>query len=127
MGLVAVGALVDGGVGVPQLDGDPPFQFLAVTGSPYTCERLNQGGLSVVDVAYGADVDLGLARKFWNLNSPLLTVKVVGGAAPINVYELLHEAARRPSIPKVLCLESLSPGPGESSRARQEAPPPPRI
>ncbi len=85
MGLVTVGALVDGGVGVSQLDGDPPLQLLAVTGGPYAGERLDQGGFPVVDVAYGADVDLGLARKFRNLDSPLLTVKVVGGAVPINV------------------------------------------
>jgi len=79
LGLVAVGTLVDGGVGVPQLDSDPSFQLLAVTGGPYAGERLDQSGLPVVDVAYGADVDLGLARKFRNLDSPLLTVRVVGG------------------------------------------------
>ncbi len=56
-----------------------------MAGVPYAGERLDQGCLPVVDVAYGADVDLGLARKFRNLDSPLLTVKVVGGAVPINV------------------------------------------
>jgi hypothetical protein len=71
LGLVAVGALVDGGVGVPQFDGDPPFQLLAVAGGPYSSERLDQGCLPVVDVAYGANIDLGLARNFWNLDSPL--------------------------------------------------------
>jgi hypothetical protein len=91
LGFVAVWTLVDGGVGVPKLDGDPPFQLFAVAGGPYAGERLYQGGLPVVYVAYCTDVDLGLARKFRNLDSPLLTVKVVGGAAPINVYELFHE------------------------------------
>jgi hypothetical protein len=64
-----------------------------VTGGPYAGERLDQGGLPVVDVTYGADIDLGLARKFRNIDPPLLTVKVVGGAVPINVYELLPEGA----------------------------------
>lgn len=104
MRLVAVGTLVDGGVGVPQLDGDPPFQLLAVAGGPYAGERLDQGGFPVVDVAYGADIDLGLARKSRNLDSPLLTFKVVGGSAPINVYELLHEAAWRSLFPQVFRL-----------------------
>ena len=80
MGLVAVGTLVDGGVSIPQLDGDPPSQLLAVTGCPYAGERLDQGGLPMVDVAYGTDVDLGLARKLRNLDSPLFyLVTVVGG------------------------------------------------
>jgi hypothetical protein len=71
LGLIAVGALVDGRVGVTQLDGDPPLQLLAVAGGPYAGERLDQGGLPVVDVADGADVDLWLARKSRNLDSPL--------------------------------------------------------
>ncbi len=104
MGLVAVGTLVDGGVSIPQLDGDPPSQLLAVTGGPYAGERLDQGGLPVVDVAYGTDVDLGLARKLRNLKSPLLTAKVVGGAVPINVYEPLHETFWRLPILQTLSL-----------------------
>ena len=71
MGLATVGALVDGCVGIAQLDGDPPFQLLAVAGGPYAGERLDQGGLAVVDVAYSADVYLGLARKSRNFDSPL--------------------------------------------------------
>ena len=79
MGPVAVGALVDGGIGIAQFDCDPPFQLLAVAGGPYAGERLDQSCLSMVDMAYCTDVDLGLGRKSRNLDSPLLTVKVVGG------------------------------------------------
>jgi hypothetical protein len=46
----------------------------------------------VVDVADGADVDLWLARKSRNLDSPLFTGHCSWESAPINVYELLPEA-----------------------------------
>jgi len=62
LGLLAVRALVHGGVRVPQLYCDAPFQLLAVAGRPDPRERLYQGGLAVVDVAYRSDVDLRLTR-----------------------------------------------------------------
>jgi hypothetical protein len=62
MGPLAVLALVYSGVGVAQLDGDAPLQLLAVAGGPDTGQRLDKGGLAMVDVADGADVDLRLAR-----------------------------------------------------------------
>jgi len=79
LGLLAVGALVDCSVCVPQFYSDPSFQLLAVAGGPYAGERLDQGGFAVVDVAYGADVDLRLARKFRNLDSPLFWSQYLGG------------------------------------------------
>jgi len=60
LGLVAAGALVDGAVGVAELDGDASLQLLTVARRPDASERLDQGGLAVVDVADGADVYLRL-------------------------------------------------------------------
>jgi len=42
-----------------------------MSGSPYTGECLDQGGLTMIDMAYGADIYLRLALKSMNLNSPL--------------------------------------------------------
>ena len=62
LGLLAVGALVDCSVGVAQLYGDASLELLAVAAGPLSCEGLDEGGLAVVYVAYGANVDLRLAR-----------------------------------------------------------------
>lgn len=53
-------ALVEGGVGVAESDGDASFDFLGMGVRPFAGEGLDEGGFAVVDVSDEADVVFGL-------------------------------------------------------------------
>jgi len=69
LGRFALRTFVDGGVGVTELDGYAPPQFLAVSSCPNTCYCLYQCGFSVIHMADGSDVNFWLTRDsygfFW--------------------------------------------------------------
>lgn len=72
-------ALVDLGVCVTKLDGDVANQLVLESDSLDARDGLNDGGLSVSDVANGADVDRCLSRNdLWCERGQLGNVEVLG-------------------------------------------------
>ena len=51
---------VEGSVSVSDSDGNSSTELFRVPSSPYPCERLDNGALSIVDMPQGSNVDLGL-------------------------------------------------------------------
>lgn len=58
--LGTIGTLVDGEVGVAELNRDTPLELLAVLGGPLTSDGLDKRRLAMVDVTNGAEVYFGL-------------------------------------------------------------------
>ena len=56
----AAGTLAEGGVCIPQADGDSSLDLLAMLIGPDAGEGLDQSGLAVIDMAHHADVYLRL-------------------------------------------------------------------
>src|SRR5205809_2047492 len=61
------GTFVEGSVSVSDSDGNSSTELFRVPSSPYPCERLDNGALSIVDMPQGSNVNFRLHPKVTTL------------------------------------------------------------